>query len=452
MNLLKTKIYNLLRTNIYIDIYFSILIMCIFFSSDKFFKFIRPEDFLCVLSIFVIYKYLYKYDFYKKFYFLFGYLFFVFFVFITLLYHFFVFSEIFIKFTDYKIDIYEIEGNPPDYIFFESKISNLIIKFFPILRLLSAMVIFSAFFMHFYFTNIKRFIYFIHINFLIIFSLQYIFIYYQLFTKNFYGYHGGISIFGELSPFISSYLVCILIIISHLLLNLSKNMLLKFFYIFFIISGLLAVLSLDSRGQIIFIFFYFFIYILFTGQITNPKFIILILSLFIIIIIMFLFLGFNLKGADFTTRFTSLNLLETKLFYASARYGNWMSHLYNFFQFGKELPVFFLTGLGFGGNYILYNQISSASDNNYLSLFYQTGIFGLIFFGYTALYFIRYILKNISIKNYRYVSIFIAFLFSNLIVTFNTHEVLFVGKTNLVFFITLSLLSIVIYKTNDSYA
>ena len=75
-------------------------------------------------------------------------------------------------------------------------------------------------------------------------------------------------------------------------------------------------------------------------------------------------------------------------------------------------------------------MISTAADNTYLSIFYQLGLSGIVLFFISLIYLISNLIEEINFKNYKFFSVFVSFLVSTLFITFNTHELLFVGKVN----------------------
>jgi len=257
-----------------------------------------------------------------------------------------------------------------------------------------------------------------------------------------------VGIIGEDSPFIASYIIGFILMLAHLLYQNNFNIYLKGLFFIIFVSILIAIISIDSRTQILFSIFYFVFYFFFSMKFLNKNFLFFLLICLIIFII--LFPQFQFKGQDFDFRFFELNLFETKLHDANARYGNWLMHLNDYFLFCKSFPLLFITGLGFGGNYIIYNTISSASDNNYLSFFYQTGLFGIIAIYALIILYLLKIFKNISIHNYDIFCKFLSFFIASLLISFNTHELLFVGKSNFLFLILISIYNLLIYRINKN--
>ena len=419
-----------------IPIYFIIFFSSIFYTSSKFYGYVRNEDILSIFCFFIILYYWKKISTkLKKFiyYFIYGILFYGI---ITIIYHFFIFSEIFIDFDYYKTS-YRNKQLFDKYNFLNYNLNSLdnlnlkilLIKFFPLARVIMSLIVALSFYIYISNKKINEIKSLFKIIFFIIILGNFSYIFYQFVTGNFYGYHGGVAVLSEDSPFIASYIIAFIILFSHILYLIEQKSSLKIIFLLSILFGYICLFSIDSRTSIISISLYFIIYFSISGDIFKKEFIYLfLLCLFFLII--FFTLGIELKNSTFDSRFLILKIFEFKHYDADARYGNWLQHLHDFYLYISVFPFFIFTGLGFGGNYILYNMISTAADNTYLSIFYQLGLSGIVLFFISLIYLISNLIEEINFKNYKFFSVFVSFLVSTLFITFNTHELLFVGKVN----------------------
>ncbi len=433
--------------NLIIPTYFTIFFYSIFYTSSKYFEYIRIEDILSFFSILIIFIYWNKISQKLKKIIYLIFIVILFYVVLTFIYHFLIFSEIFFDFENYK-KTYRDRQLFDKYIFLNYNLSSLkdlnlnylFIKFYPLMRFIMSSIFALSLYIYLSNKKIDNLILFFKLIFFIIILGNYSYVSYQFFTGNFYGYHGGVEIIGENSPFIASYIMAFIILLSHILYLVEKNFFYKFIFIISIIFGYICLFSIDSRTTIISISLYFMIFFSISGDIFRKQFFYLILLLLFLLLIFFS-LDFDIKNSTYDSRLLILKIFEFKHYDADARYGNWLQHLNDFFLYISIFPFFAFTGLGFGGNYILYNMISTASDNTYLSIFYQLGLSGIFMFCFGLIYLLINLIKEVDFKNYKLFCIFISFLFSTLLINFNTHEILFVGKAN---FLCLILLSIYI--------